>query len=351
MSLDKNLVNNAKNELLNGLKEGLWIEYWDDYTNFFCLIQGMRQLRNNITSDAKAPYYILTVYRADKPKGIVQGYYRNGKLYFEIPTANGQKNGVQKVYKKSGKIFLETPFINDKKSGIEKYHNVKTGAFEKYNLEVPYADDKKNGIGKAYKKNGKLYCETTYLEGKMNGVEKVYYKSGGLKREVNYTDDLKNGLEKVYYKSGELFRETLYSKGKQSEKLKVFTKSGKTRNILNISKYALLSGIIKFAAVIILIIAAIFNNEYSFYTFVRWYIMLSSVVLVSTSIERNQDTIVFFFIGVAILFNPFVEFGFQKITWLYIDFIVASILFCQLLIAIFNTIRHRDSKENPVKSE
>ncbi len=55
----------AKNVLLDSVKEGKWFEHID--TN------------GNITSNPNAPFYSLTFYRHSKPSGMERTYYKDGK--------------------------------------------------------------------------------------------------------------------------------------------------------------------------------------------------------------------------------------------------------------------------------
>lgn len=60
----------AKNETINGLKQGKWIEYYDKY-------------RLPITKE-NFKFYRLTIYKNDKPQEIQREYDSNGKLCTEM---------------------------------------------------------------------------------------------------------------------------------------------------------------------------------------------------------------------------------------------------------------------------
>jgi hypothetical protein len=126
----------AKNLMVNGLKEGKWVEYADD--------------SSMDTEDTNAPYYVLTIYNAGKATGIVREYYKCGKLYIESPSLMDDKlNGVAKEYYESGILKEETPYTNNKTNGVEKeyyengklkretpYNNGKTIVWKKYIMRV-----------------------------------------------------------------------------------------------------------------------------------------------------------------------------------------------------------------------
>src|SRR5579863_6711406 len=78
----------AKNLMVNGLKEGRWIEYSD--------------ASNHYTQDTNSPYYTLSTYKAGNLYGIVREYYKSGNICIETPYVNGKKNGIERGYYKNG---------------------------------------------------------------------------------------------------------------------------------------------------------------------------------------------------------------------------------------------------------
>lgn len=98
----------AKNLLLNGLKEGKWVEY---YAN---------------TGDTTQPFYQLTYYHLGKPYGIVRYYYNDGIMYLEVPFKKGKENGISKEYNWYGAVIREMPYLDGKRNGIEKLYKAST---------------------------------------------------------------------------------------------------------------------------------------------------------------------------------------------------------------------------------
>jgi antitoxin component YwqK of YwqJK toxin-antitoxin module len=197
----------AKNELVNGLKEGKWIEYTDS---------------NSINTDT-TPLYLLIVYKAGKPCEIVHEYYKaNGKLFSETPYTNGKKNGTEKYYYESGKLMEEDTYADDEENGVKKEY-YETGQLE---YEIPYTNGAENGVSKDYYEDGKIHGEIPYQGGKKNGVQKEYYQKGKIKSEVPYTHDKIIGLQKNYYESGIEKSETVYINGKAGV-TKDFDENGK----------------------------------------------------------------------------------------------------------------------------
>jgi antitoxin component YwqK of YwqJK toxin-antitoxin module len=176
--LDSGFTNKteAKNLTVKGLKEGKWIEYRDSsYVT---------------TKDTSAPYYLLTVYKADLPLGIERGFYKSGKLFCENPYIDGKLNGTVKRYFENGNTESEAPCVNDKSNGVLKF----------------------------YLENGKLSSEISAVNGKLNGLWKSYYESGALRAETPYSNDTINGAMKGYYEDGKLKSTTVFKNGVAGEK-------------------------------------------------------------------------------------------------------------------------------------
>jgi hypothetical protein len=83
--------------------------------------------------------------------------------------------------------------------------------------------------------------------------------------------------------------------------------------------------IIKLGIAIILIIAATTRQQYSYYTFIRWAVMISYIYFTYKTFKQQRMGLAIYFSLVALLFNPFIPFWFQKETWHLIDYIVATI--------------------------
>jgi len=149
----------AKNLMVNGEKDGKWIEY----------------LNNSMqdTKDTPAFYYRLIEYNAGKPHGIVHEYFGKGeaagKIRNRIPYADGKKNGVATKYYYIGKCASVCTYKDGKIDGLETdYTN--TG---KITREINFVDGKKSRQ-KDYSANEKLVSETNYDGDKKNGLEKLY---------------------------------------------------------------------------------------------------------------------------------------------------------------------------------
>jgi antitoxin component YwqK of YwqJK toxin-antitoxin module len=149
----------AKNLMVNGLKEGKWIEYLDE-------------IQNIVKTERNSMYYRLTIYKKGKQNGIVRVYLFNGKLFCETTFTSGKRNGIQRQYNDVG-LLSETSF----------------------------SDDKMNGVQKWFYNEGELEGEVHYFNNIQNGTEKHYYKNGNLKSETIYTNGVK-GISKKFDETG-----------------------------------------------------------------------------------------------------------------------------------------------------
>ncbi|RXK58106.1 hypothetical protein ESA94_19030 [Lacibacter luteus] len=89
--------------------------------------------------------------------------------------------------------------------------------------------------------------------------------------------------------------------------------------------FLLLDTVIKFAVAAALIIAAMTKQQYSYYNFLRWFVMIPFIYFCYKSFNQKQMGLFIYFGIVAILFNPFQKFWFQKQIWHIIDFLIVGI--------------------------
>jgi antitoxin component YwqK of YwqJK toxin-antitoxin module len=160
----------AKNEYVNGLKEGNWIEYLDN--------------SYNLVNDTASPFYVLTVYNHGNPFAISRRYYKNGKLKDVFHFKNGVPNGARISYYESGKLKEMVPFVSGRIDGIARlyYENGKTKG------ETTYTQGIENGISKTYYPNGALQGSATFKDGKIIGVATLYYENGTVSSQISYVN-------------------------------------------------------------------------------------------------------------------------------------------------------------------
>jgi len=100
--------------------------------------------------------------------------------------------------------------------------------------------------------------------------------------------------------------------------------------------------IIKIGVVAILIVAATTKQQYSYYSFVRWAVLTASIYLAYKTFSQKQIGLTIFFAILAILFNPFKQFSFQKETWHLIDYLVSAII---LVTIYFDWTQYKNKTE------
>jgi antitoxin component YwqK of YwqJK toxin-antitoxin module len=139
----------AKNLMVNGLKEGKWIEFYDGNPD-----------KMTLTDNTNAPYYGLSIYEDNLKVGVERDYYKSGKLKAVYHFIDGKANGLNKLYFENGQLQAEYPFRNDTANGIQK----------------------------EYYENGKLKSEYPVKDGKSNGDAIEYYENGAVMTKGTYTD-------------------------------------------------------------------------------------------------------------------------------------------------------------------
>jgi hypothetical protein len=87
----------------------------------------------------------------------------------------------------------------------------------------------------------------------------------------------------------------------------------------------------KAGVILLLILAASLNHPYSFYMLVRWAVMGSSIYFLYKSYGLKEYGLVILYACLAILFNPFHKFGFQRDIWKIVDYIVAGIILLTMI--------------------
>jgi antitoxin component YwqK of YwqJK toxin-antitoxin module len=177
----------AKNLMVNGLKEGKWFEHLDGGlkvitdTSFYKTIIDS----NGRSNPYRTCFYSLSIYKAGKHNGITRWYLLDWTLWCEYPYKDDKVNGVYKGYYHNGQVEWETSLINDIMDGaaIEYYTNGKkkrkliykkgkkqsTKDFDENGIEII------NGIFKDFNEAGELITEITIKNGKEKKTKYHYY--------------------------------------------------------------------------------------------------------------------------------------------------------------------------------
>jgi uncharacterized protein DUF6804 len=93
----------------------------------------------------------------------------------------------------------------------------------------------------------------------------------------------------------------------------------------------LIIALLKIANIGSLLIAIFSKQQYSYFVFLRWFIMTSFVYYAYKSFTEKQIELFIFYVAISILFNPFKKVWFQKDTWHLIDGLVAALLLLTIL--------------------
>lgn len=83
----------------------------------------------------------------------------------------------------------------------------------------------------------------------------------------------------------------------------------------------------------IVLFLCLFNMPYGYYQFVRFTSMVGFSYLAYSSNEVNKKSEVFVYIGLAILFQPFIKIALGRTIWNVVDFIVGIGLMVSLFIS------------------
>lgn len=200
----------AKNQIVNGLKEGKWVEITTipQPRLYKGLDAGMVKY-----NDRPDRIYRLIVYHLGIPVGMIK-QYKNGILMSDENYVNGKLNGLARTYYPDGAIEEESYYKDSLLNGIsiKYYDNISS---------------KQNGTDKDFS-HGSLRNEYNYTEGKLNG-EKEYYQNGIIEHEGYYTDGSMY-LFKTYYPDGRLQSETPYSNGQLNGVKKDYYDNGMLMN-------------------------------------------------------------------------------------------------------------------------
>jgi hypothetical protein len=89
------------------------------------------------------------------------------------------------------------------------------------------------------------------------------------------------------------------------------------------------NSLIKIGLAIVLLLC-LFNMPYGYYQFVRFISMCGFAYLAYSSNEVNKKNEAFVYIGLAILFQPFIKIALGRTIWNVVDFIVGISLILSL---------------------
>jgi antitoxin component YwqK of YwqJK toxin-antitoxin module len=205
---------------VNGLKEGLWVEYSLD-----TLLMG--QQTELFVGNKKMPMTFSATLQKETGKYL-----------------KGEKDGVWILYKSNDK---KPPFYWNRNTVLNYNMGIKDGKeiiYQGYGIEYQkpfiirhWENDIENGIGEIYDYNSPYNLQKTYnaVNGQMWLME-AYYPNGQL--QIKYTDTIIKGQKlkyfKEYFESGQLKGTGFYLNGEQLFGIRMnFYENGKTESIAN----------------------------------------------------------------------------------------------------------------------
>jgi hypothetical protein len=80
-----------------------------------------------------------------------------------------------------------------------------------------------------------------------------------------------------------------------------------------------------------ILIGALWSHPYAYYQLLRWIVAVVGAYSAYLYYERQNNTWVWIFAIITVLFNPFFPFYFAKETWQMIDVATAVIIFINVL--------------------
>lgn len=193
-------------DVLNGMKEGSWVE-------------------NHPDSDL--PHYIIQ-YKEGKKDGLYLEFDKSANIIKKIEYKNDMMDGLNCVWYKGGRLSLKQEYKEGKLEGksIICYDN---GFIQE---ESEYKDGKRNGVTIWYsyadKMQGPKAVMYTYKDGLFEGVQETYYEDGRLKSQKMFTNNIANGVAIEFYEDGSVKSESNYKNGELKGRVKEYKKGEKT---------------------------------------------------------------------------------------------------------------------------
>ncbi|MBQ8223510.1 MAG: toxin-antitoxin system YwqK family antitoxin [Bacteroidales bacterium] len=195
-------------EVLNGMKEGSWVE-------------------NHPNTDL--PHYIIQ-YEEGKKDGLYLEFDKSANIIKKIDYKNDMMDGLNCVWFKGGRSSVKQEYKEGKLEGLSilYYDN---GFIQE---ESEYKDGKRNGVTIWYsyadKEQGPKAVMYTYKDGLFEGVQETYYEDGRLKSQKMFSNNVANGVAIELYEDGSIKSESNYKNGELKGRVKEYKKGEKFVN-------------------------------------------------------------------------------------------------------------------------
>ena len=202
----------GEGNFIKGLQNGVWVYYFNNGAK----LADVNYLNGNGGDLGK------TGIPKNGREGLVNFYYKNGKLDNVSNYKAGKAEGVSNSFYENGnKKSVE----NYKAGELEGVHNTfyENGKPKQVsNLK----DGKFDGLCTIYYENGKPEQVLNYKAGKLDGLTTNYNEMGLKTIEINYSDGSQNG-KSTEYKNGVTTTEAQYIKGKMHGPFVIYFENGK----------------------------------------------------------------------------------------------------------------------------
>lgn len=195
-------------EVLNGMKEGTWVE------NF---------------PNADLPHFIIQ-YKNGKKDGIYMEFDKQANLIKKFDYKNDMLDGLYCEWMKGGRISKKQVYKEGKLDGKSLVYYDRGSIQE----ESEYKEGKRHGVTIWYsyveRGQGPKAVMYTYKDGLFEGLQEVYYEDGKIKSSKMFSDNVQNGAAVEYYEDGSIKSECTYKNGEVKGKVKEYEK-GEKRNL------------------------------------------------------------------------------------------------------------------------
>ena len=192
-------------EVLNGMKDGSWVE-------------------NHPGSEL--PHYIIQ-YKEGKKNGLYLEFDKQANLIKKIDYKNDMIHGWSYSWNKNGRVSMKQEYKEGLLDGKSVIYTDKGFIQE----ESEYKAGKRHGITTWYlyeeKTQGPKYVMYTYQDGSFEGVQETYYEDGKLKSAKMFSNNVANGPAVEYYEDGSIKSEANYKNGELKGKAKEYEQGKK----------------------------------------------------------------------------------------------------------------------------
>lgn len=195
----------------NGLKQGLWFEFYEN---------GTKKAEGKYKDNKKTAYWKYYFRNGNleqqglyNAKGNAEGewkwYFNNGNETLVQNFQDGIEEGPMIEYDDTGKVITKGDFIEGQETGLW-YYNINNNI-----TEGKYIDGKRDGVWKEYFPDGKIRFSGAYIDDNPNGKHTYYWDNGKMKEVGNYIMGKRDGEWLKYEYEGNLFLKTYYRNGKE----------------------------------------------------------------------------------------------------------------------------------------